>query len=84
MPFPPHWQLGGVFLTGIGSLVLGVILMVVYRYIAPAFFLGKTLTRDTRVLVAADPAAVGVVRLPDTAEPRIVVPDSDDERRPGV
>ena len=31
LPFPPHWQLGGVFLTGIGSLVLGLVLMVVYN-----------------------------------------------------
>ncbi|ARF59909.1 APC family permease [Streptomyces gilvosporeus] len=38
LPFPPHWHLGGVFVTGIGSLVLGAVLMLVYRLISPAFF----------------------------------------------
>ncbi|WP_063894082.1 APC family permease [Streptomyces natalensis] len=38
LPFPPHWHLGGVFVTGIGSLVLGAVLMLVYRVISPAFF----------------------------------------------
>ncbi|MFG2137853.1 APC family permease [Streptomyces sp. NPDC048650] len=38
LPFPPHWQLGGVFVTGIGSLILGAVLMLVYRVISPAFF----------------------------------------------
>ncbi|MFF4700358.1 APC family permease [Streptomyces chattanoogensis] len=38
LPFPPHWQLGGVFVTGLGSLVLGGVLMLVYRVISPAFF----------------------------------------------
>jgi amino acid transporter len=28
LPFPPHWQVGGVFLTGIGSLLLGLMLMI--------------------------------------------------------
>jgi hypothetical protein len=26
MPFPPHWAIGGIFLTGIGALALGVVL----------------------------------------------------------
>jgi hypothetical protein len=33
LPFSPHWKIGGVFLTGIGALVAGVILMFVYRFI---------------------------------------------------
>ena len=75
MPFSPHWALGGVFLTGIGGLVLGVILMVIYRYVAPPFFLGRTLGRETPVLVAEDSTVVGGLRLPDAEEPRIVVPE---------
>jgi amino acid transporter len=74
LPFPPHWAIGGVFLTGIGSLLLGIILMVIYRYIAPAFFLGRTLSRDTAVYVTEDAALVGALRLPDAAEPMIQVP----------
>jgi hypothetical protein len=38
LPFPPHWHLGGVFVTGIGALLLGAILMLIYRAMRPAFF----------------------------------------------
>jgi amino acid transporter len=51
LPFSPHWQVGGVFLTGIGSLVVGVVLMFVYRAVSPAFFRGDTLNKETPVLV---------------------------------
>jgi amino acid transporter len=51
LPFPPHWHLGGVFVIGIGALLLGAVLMVVYRYVAPPFFL-----RQTIPVSAADPA----------------------------
>jgi amino acid transporter len=37
--------IGGVFVIGIGALVLGGILMVVYRFVAPPFFHGETLAR---------------------------------------
>ena len=51
LPFSPHWRIGGVFLTGVGAILLGVILMVIYRFVNPAFFRGETLNRDTPVLV---------------------------------
>jgi amino acid transporter len=51
LPFPPHWQIGGVFLTGIGALIVGVILMFIYRFVAPPFFRGETLNKDTPILV---------------------------------
>jgi amino acid transporter len=51
LPFPPHWQIGGVFLTGIGALVLGLVLMVIYRFVNPPFFKGETLNKDTPILV---------------------------------
>src|SRR4051812_39124870 len=35
--------IGGVFVIGIGSLVLGAVLMIVYSRIAPPFFRGETL-----------------------------------------
>ena len=54
LPFSPHWHIGGVFLTGAGALLLGVILMVIYRFVSPAFFKGQTLNRDTPVLVPED------------------------------
>ena len=49
-----HWHIGGAFLLAAGSLVLGVILMVLYRALAPPFFRGETLTRDTATLVPED------------------------------
>ena len=35
--------IGGVFVIGIGALVLGAVLMIVYSRIAPAYFRGETL-----------------------------------------
>ena len=37
--------IGGVFVIGIGALVFGGVLMLVYRVVAPAFFRGQTLAR---------------------------------------
>src|SRR5450631_4434731 len=37
--------IGGVFVVGIGALVLGGVLMVVYRLVSPSFFRGETLVR---------------------------------------
>jgi hypothetical protein len=54
LPFSPHWHIGGIFLIGVGSLILGVVLMEVYRYISPAYFKGQTLNKDTAVLVPDD------------------------------
>jgi len=43
MPFSPHWRIGGVFLIGALTLLVGVVLMFVWRAKAPAFFRGQTL-----------------------------------------
>ena len=47
MPFPPHWAIGGIFLTGIGALVLGVVLMIITWIAMPPFFRGETLPKRT-------------------------------------
>lgn len=47
LPFAPHWAIGGIFLTGIGALVLGLVLMVVTWVFMPAFFRGQTLPKRT-------------------------------------
>jgi amino acid transporter len=44
---------GGVFVIGIGTLVLGALLMVVYNAVAPAFFRGETLRGTTPDVVLA-------------------------------
>jgi amino acid transporter len=69
---------GGVFLLGIGSLVLGVILMVITEVAMPAFFRGRTLTRQTRPLVLDEPGVGPGLRLPDSDEALILAPDSDE------
>jgi hypothetical protein len=43
MPFPPHWRIGGVFLIGALALLLGVVLMVIWRVVSPPFFHRETL-----------------------------------------
>ncbi|MEO9222264.1 MAG: amino acid transporter, partial [Mycobacteriaceae bacterium] len=45
MPFTPHWQIGGVFLIGVGSMVLGLPLMVLMARVRPAFFRGEVLAK---------------------------------------
>jgi hypothetical protein len=41
--------LGGAFVLGIGSVALGIVLMIVYNLVAPAYFRGETL-RDDQVV----------------------------------
>jgi amino acid transporter len=54
LPFAPHWRVGGAFLLGVGTLVVGVVLMIIWRFVAPPFFRGETLDRDTPTLVPDD------------------------------
>ena len=44
-----HWRLGGIFLTGIGTLLLGVLLMLLQTRLRPAFFRGATLAGPVAV-----------------------------------
>jgi len=48
--------IGTVFLIGVGVLLLGVVLMVLWERRAPAFFRGETLKTDTPPLVVEEPA----------------------------
>ncbi len=51
MGFAPHWEIGGVFLIFLVTMVLGLVLMVLWRFGAPEFFAGETLNRATPTLV---------------------------------
>ena len=42
-----HRIIGGVFILDVGVLLLGVILMLIYQRLRPAFFRGEVLNRDT-------------------------------------
>ncbi|QNJ94927.1 APC family permease [Mycolicibacterium fluoranthenivorans] len=71
---------GAVAVVGIGALVLGLILMLVWRIMAPGFFKGITLPRRSHDLVletAADQAAVEArFGLPDSGDmPTVIAPD---------
>ncbi len=46
--------IGGVFILDVGVLLLGVVLMYVYRAIRPAYFRGEVLNRDTPTRVPED------------------------------
>ncbi len=70
------WGVGGVFIIGIGTLLFGVVLMVVYSRVAPAFFRGETLPRQSSsVLILARAAGEPdeTVRLPDSGLPDLVI-----------
>ncbi|MEU6276893.1 APC family permease [Streptomyces populi] len=43
LPFPPHRQLGGVFVTGVGALLLGAVLMFLYSAFRPSYFHKETI-----------------------------------------
>jgi len=45
---------GMVFILGVGLILFGVVLMIVWRIKEPAFFKGKTLKRDTPALIVAE------------------------------
>jgi len=69
------WGVGGVFVLGIGSLLLGVILMYVWNAMAPAFFRGETLPKRTASdLILEIPAEeTSTLRLPDSGLPDLVI-----------
>ncbi len=78
MPFWPHWHIGGIFILGVGSMIVGVILMLIYRALRPPFFLGEVLNANTPVLAPED-AAVPTV---DTAEvPAVETANPDSSSR---
>ncbi|MEP7088685.1 MAG: APC family permease [Nocardioidaceae bacterium] len=69
-------DVGGVFLLGVGSLVLGVVLMFVWQAISPAYFRGETLPkRDATELVLAPGPGAPTLRLPDSAESTVIAAD---------
>ena len=43
-----------MFVLIVGSVLLGVVLLMIYRFVRPAFFRGKVLNRDTPTRVPDD------------------------------
>jgi len=54
MPTSPHWEIGGVFMIFFVTALLGVVLMLMWRFAAPSFFTGEVLNRTTATLVPED------------------------------
>jgi amino acid transporter len=65
--------IGGVFVIGVGALLVGAVLMLVAYWSAPAFFRGQTLPRRDVVLVTSAMEDPNVLRLPDSGLPDIVI-----------
>ena len=75
MPFWPHWHIGGIFILGVGSMIVGVILMLIWRALRPPFFLGEVLNANTPVLAPED-AAVPTVDAAEMPAVETANPDS--------
>jgi len=77
MHFSPHWHIGFAFLLGIGSLLVGFILMLISIPKFRGFFTGQTLNRDTPIFLAEDaPITAATFVLPDSpASEQLVAPD---------
>jgi amino acid transporter len=67
--------IGGVFVIGIGALLVGVVLMIVWNMVAPDYFRRVTLPkRGERDLIILTPETeLDTVRLPDSGLPSLVV-----------
>jgi amino acid transporter len=75
MHFAPHWQIGFAFLLGVGSLIVGLILMLVCSRLYRPFFTGVTLNRNTPVYVV-DGEPLSGLTLPDSHEGLVLPPDT--------
>ena len=81
MTFPPHWHIGGVFIIEFLTVFVGVVILVAFKSVRPAFFRGETLNRDTPTKVPEDLGAeVGLFgidpsRPPDHEQPVTPVGD---------
>jgi amino acid transporter len=49
-----HRVVGGVIILDVGAIVLGIVLMFIYRGLRPAYFRGEVLNRDTPTRVPED------------------------------
>jgi len=67
--------IGGVFVIGVGSLLLGVVLMIVWNIVAPDYFRGRTLAKraDGDLVLLTPEMEAGSMRLPDAGLPSLVV-----------
>ncbi len=75
--------IGAEAVVGIGGLLVGVVLMVVWRFVRPDFFLGRTLPRRSDDLVLSPEGAEPVFGLPDSRVPATVIAPDFSNLPPG-
>ena len=69
---------GAVAVVGIGALVLGVIVMVIWWFMSPDYFRGRTLSRRSSADLVLEPATAvePMFGLPDSGDmPTVIAPD---------
>jgi amino acid transporter len=71
-----HVHTGWAFVLGVGSIVVGVILMLICSVVYKPFFRGETLNRDTPIFLADDAPITAGLTLPDSHE-NLVAPPVD-------
>ena len=78
--------IGGVFVLGMGALLLGLIAMVTWNVIAPAFFRGETLSKrvDSDLILVALDHEDQTLRLPDSGLPEIIIAPDLSNLPPGM
>ncbi|MDQ1305567.1 MAG: hypothetical protein QG671_1398 [Actinomycetota bacterium] len=77
--------IGGVFVIGIGALLLGVLLMIAWNIVAPAFFRGETLPKmHSGDLIMELPGETAAMRLPDSGLPDLVIAPDLSNLPPGA
>ena len=77
-----HRRLGGVFILDVGAIILGIVLLFVYRAMRPAFFRGEVLNADTPTRVPEDigePVGLFGIEPFDGVQPHEGGPPSADE-----
>ncbi len=68
--------IGSVFVVGIGALLLGAVLMVLFSRVDPPFFRGQTLVPGRPDLLLTPDGMVATVGLPDSGPmPTVIAPD---------
>jgi len=67
--------IGGVFVVGIGSLLVGVVLMYIWNLVAPEYFSRATLPKrgEADLVLLTPEMELDTVRLPDSGLPSLVV-----------
>jgi amino acid transporter len=69
-------QVGWAFVIGVGSIVLGIVLMLISMLVYKPFFRGETLNRDTPIFLAEDAPITAGLALPDSHE-QLVKPSQE-------